>query len=78
MLIEDYDKRDLDVQLNSLGFLPAIYSPAYQLVTEELIKNCHKRNIKIIPWTVNDKTNIEKLKAMGVDGIISDYPNLFN
>lgn len=78
MLIEDYDKRGLDVQLNELGFLPEIYSPAYQLVTEELVKNCHERNIKIIPWTVNDKVNIEKLKSMGVDGIISDYPNLFN
>lgn len=78
MLIEDYDKRGLDVQLNALGFLPAIYSPAYQLVTEELIKNCHEKNIKVIPWTVNDNTGIDKLKAMGVDGIILDYPNLFD
>lgn len=78
MLIEDYDKRGLDVQLTSLGFLPTIYSPAYQLVTKELVKKCHEQNIKVIPWTVNDKPNIEKLKAMGVDGIISDYPNLFN
>jgi glycerophosphoryl diester phosphodiesterase len=34
--------------------------------------------MKIIPWTVNDKETIEKLEKMGVDGIISDYPNLFN
>lgn len=78
MLIEDFDKRGLDVHLKALGFLPAIYSPAYQLVTEDLVKKCHEQNIRVIPWTVNDKTNIEKLKAMGVDGIISDYPNLFN
>lgn len=78
MLIEDYDKRGLDVQLNALGFLPTIYSPAYQLVTEELIKKCHEQNIKVIPWTINDKVNIERFKKMGVDGIISDYPNLFN
>jgi glycerophosphoryl diester phosphodiesterase len=31
----------------------------------------------VIPWTVNDKTRIEELKEMGVDGVISDYPNLF-
>jgi glycerophosphoryl diester phosphodiesterase len=28
--------------------------------------------------TVNDKKEIDRLKALGVDGIISDYPNLFN
>jgi glycerophosphoryl diester phosphodiesterase len=33
--------------------------------------------MKIIPWTVNDKENIDRLKAMGVDGLITDYPDLF-
>lgn len=78
MLIEDFDKRTLEDQLKALGFTPTIYSPAYQLVNDVLIKKCHEQNIKIIPWTVNDKTKIEELKKMGVDGIISDYPNLFN
>lgn len=78
MLIEDVDKRSLAVQLKALGFTPTIYSPAYQLVNAELIKKCHVKKIKVIPWTVNDKETIDKLKAMGVDGIISDYPNLFN
>ncbi|RZL97338.1 MAG: glycerophosphodiester phosphodiesterase, partial [Pedobacter sp.] len=34
--------------------------------------------IKIIPWTVNNKERIDVLKKMGVDGIITDYPDLFN
>jgi glycerophosphoryl diester phosphodiesterase len=78
MLIEDYDKRSLDEQVKALGFVPTIYSPAQALVNEKLVKNCHQQNMKVIPWTVNDKPSIEKLKQMGVDGIISDYPNLFN
>lgn len=77
MLIEDYDKRTLDEQLKALGFIPAIYSPAYKLVNEELLKNCHQQKMKVIPWTVNDKETIGKLKSMGVDGIITDYPDLF-
>lgn len=77
MLIEDDDSRGFEQQLTDLGFTPTIYSPAYQLVTESLVKNCHHRNIQLIPWTVNTKEMIEKLKLMGVDGIISDYPNLF-
>lgn len=78
MLIEDYDKRSLEDQLTALGFTPTIYSPAYILATEERIKKCHQQNIKVIPWTVNDKKEIDRLKALGVDGIISDYPNLFD
>jgi len=78
MLIEDYDKRTLEEQLTALGFTPTIYSPAYILVTEELIKKCHQQKIKVIPWTVDDKKEIDRLRAIGVDGIISDYPNLFN
>jgi glycerophosphoryl diester phosphodiesterase len=78
MLIEDFDKRTLEDQLKALGFIPSIYSPHYSLVNDELIKKCHLQNIKIIPWTVNDKAIIDKLTAMGVDGIITDYPDLFN
>jgi glycerophosphoryl diester phosphodiesterase len=78
MLIEDFDKRALDEQLNSLGFIPTIYSPAYSLVNKALIDACHDKKIKLIPWTVNDQTKIYDLKKLGVDGIITDYPNLFN
>lgn len=78
MLIEDFDNRSFQEQLALLGFTPTIYSPAFHLVNEKLLKNCHQKNIKVIPWTVNDKLKIEELKAMGVDGIITDYPNLFN
>ena len=32
--------------------------------------------MRIIPWTVNEKSEMEKLIALGVDGIITDYPNI--
>jgi glycerophosphoryl diester phosphodiesterase len=78
MLIEDYDKRTFEEQVKELGFYPTIYSPAYVLVNQKLIQKCHQQRVKIIPWTVNDKTKMAELQALGVDGIISDYPNLFN
>lgn len=77
MLIEDYDKRTLEDQLKSLGFIPTIYSPDQSLVNDQLIEKCHRQNIKVIPWTVNEQSKMEALKKMGVDGIITDYPNLF-
>lgn len=78
LLIEGFDKRSLQEQLDEIGFLPTVYSPNNNLVTPGLIKECHKRKIKIVPWTVNTLSDIQRLKNMGVDGIITDYPDLFN
>lgn len=77
MLIEDNDKRSIERQLVDLGYTPTIYSPHYSLVNEALVTICKAKNMRLIPWTVNDKITIHKLKKLGVDGIISDYPNLF-
>ncbi len=76
LLIEDFDNRVLNVQLQELGFTPTIFSPAYSLVTSSLIKACHDKGIQVIPWTVNDVQKMKVLKDMGVDGLITDYPNL--
>lgn len=76
-LVEGDDKRSIDEIINALGFTPTIYSPSFNLVTPQVIADCHAKKIRVIPWTVNDRASIERLKAMGVDGIISDYPDLF-
>ena len=77
LLIEGYDKKPFALQLKDLGFIPSIYSPAHELVTPLLVKQCRDAGIQIIPWTVNDLATMKALKKMGVHGIISDYPNLF-
>ena len=77
LLVELSANKSFALQLKELGFIPTIYSPAYQLVTPLLIQQCHEAGIKIIPWTVDDAARIKELKKLGVDGIISDYPNLF-
>lgn len=77
LLIEEYDKRPLNIQLEDLGFLPTIYSPAMELVTPQIIDACHAKKIKVIPWTVNDVADMKRLKQMGVDGLITDYPDRF-
>lgn len=78
LLIEANDKNSFRKQLKDLGFTPTIYSPESALVIPSLIKKCHDLGMQIIPWTVNNKKDIDRLKKMGVDGIITDYPNLFN
>jgi glycerophosphoryl diester phosphodiesterase len=78
MLIEDTDKKPFEEQIKVLGFYADVYSPHYSLVNEALVKKCHTHNMKLIPWTVNDKAEMNRLISLGVDGIITDYPNLFN
>lgn len=77
LLIEPTVSSTISDQLNNLGFVPTIYSPHYSKVTADLIQFCHSKNIKVIPWTINDLATMQQLVELGVDGIISDYPNLF-
>ena len=69
---------DPATEMDALGFPVDMYSPSYELVTPELISWCHFRQIAVIPWTINDLEEMQTLVDMGVDGIISDYPNKFN
>jgi glycerophosphoryl diester phosphodiesterase len=62
--------------LHLLGFTPQIYSPDYIQVDQHLIQLGKKLQMKIIPWTINDLPTILKLKSAGVDGIITDYPDI--
>lgn len=44
-------------------------------LTKRFIKKAHEKEIKVFTYTVNEPKLIEKAKKMGVDGIISDYPD---
>jgi len=77
LLVEAFDTRAPQEQIRLLGFTPDIYSPDYALVNDAMIRFCHQSHMRIIPWTVDDKAAIGRLRAMGVDGLITDYPNLF-
>lgn len=61
-------------QLKELGFVPQIYSCEYSLLTEREVKNLQASGMKVIPWTVNEIQDAERLRAWGVDGLITDFP----
>ncbi|MVU82053.1 glycerophosphodiester phosphodiesterase [Nocardia sp. ET3-3] len=66
---------------DALGAIKAlgadISSPDHQLsdVTAEYVAKAHRLGLEVVPWTVNDKDSIGKTLDMGVDGLITDYPN---
>ncbi len=75
-LVENID--GLETNLKKLTFTPDIYSPYFKLLNVGAIRAMHERGMKVIPWTINDPVIMKKLIAIGVDGIITDYPNLIN
>jgi glycerophosphoryl diester phosphodiesterase len=73
LLVENAD--GLAANLKRLTFKPTIYSPFYLLINKTTVDSCHSRQMKVIPWTVNDTGAMRQLINMDVDGIITDYPD---
>lgn len=61
--------------LRKINFTPDIYSPHYKLVNSGVVKEVHDKGLLLIPWTVNKREDMSDLVDLGVDGIITDYPN---
>ena len=71
------EKVDFELNVAELGFMPTVYSPYAVLVGKGLVQRCHDAGVKIIPWTVNTVKDMKYLIDLGVDGVITDYPNLY-
>ena len=69
------DPFDLEEQLAALEFIPETIGPHFELVDQQLIEDCHAKGISVVPWTVNEVDDMRRLIDLGVDGIITDYPN---
>lgn len=74
LLIQNVDSPEVNIE--RLGFTPEIYSPYYLLVDDYLLGYCKENNMRLIPWTVNDANTMRSLIIKGVDGIITDYPDI--
>ena len=72
-LVENED--GLSENLKKLSFTPDIYSCYFKLLSKEDVNQCKAKNMKVIPWTVNEPKDIFHVLTLNVDGIISDYPD---
>ena len=52
-----------------------IWSPDFQTLDGTKLNEAHRLGLKVIPWTVNDAGDINRMLNLKVDGIISDYPD---
>ncbi|TNE72963.1 glycerophosphodiester phosphodiesterase [bacterium] len=65
----------LESLTEKLGFTPYSWNPYFTNVNDSVLAHAHQLGMTVIPWTVNEKKDMENLLIMGVDGIITDYPN---
>jgi glycerophosphoryl diester phosphodiesterase len=47
----------------------------YEFINQKFVDDAHKRKLKVFVWTVNDKDDIKKMKALKVDGIFTNFPD---
>ena len=53
----------------------SVWSPNAGALSEALVKEAQTLGLKVIPWTLNNPADMERLMGWGVDGIITDYPD---
>ena len=69
------NKKSTEENISALGHVPDVFSPFWKMVDEKMVAYCKAQGMKLIPWTVNETNDMNKLIQLGVDGIISDYPD---
>ncbi len=74
-LLVGWNGDGFDEQLSEHAFTPDIYSPSAALVDKALVQAVHDRGLQLIPWTVNEPDAMRRLVRLGVDGLITDYPD---
>jgi DNA polymerase V len=58
---------DIDAILAQIGFVPEWFSPASIFVTKSNVDDAHKRGMKVVTWTVDNKEDMVKMIDAGVD-----------
>ena len=49
----------------------------YRVVTRSVVERCHDLGAAVFAWTVNDPALVARLDGLGVDGVITDDPSVF-
>ena len=73
ILVDSLNKIDdaikLAKQINAVAL-----NPNKEFITKDIVNKIQSKNIKVYPYTINTPRNIRKMRSMGVDAIITDFP----
>ena len=73
--LTEEDETDIEAILGNLSFKPQWWSPNHQVVTPENVAYCHSLGIGVVPWTVDDPAEMQRMVDCGAEAIISNYPD---
>ncbi len=51
------------------------WSPNFNHIDAAKVKAAQQLGVKVLPWTVNESADMDRLIGWGVDGIVTDYPD---
>jgi glycerophosphoryl diester phosphodiesterase len=70
-----FSKRSPDAVARAVDAGARTVLPRADRVTPELVAEARRNDIKVVTWTVNDPKEMKALMAMGLDGIMTDFPD---
>ncbi len=71
-----YEEHDGDLPAAVAAIGAHVVAPHYASVDQELVDRAHELGLAVLPWTVNSEDDIRAMAALGVDGIVTDYPDV--
>jgi glycerophosphoryl diester phosphodiesterase len=69
------DQKGEQVPRGIRGMGGAIWSPNFADLDTRSLAEARKVGVRVVVWTVNEPADIRRMLSLGVDGIISDYPD---
>lgn len=69
--------KNLKKSLKDLNFTPYAMGMYHPTINKKEIQYAHENNIKVFAWTVNKEKDASHLKKLGIDALITDFPNIF-
>ena len=75
-LLTDSEFIEIEKYLSTNGLNSYSYHPEINLISKKDIEILHKNGIKVFAWTVNKEEDLDYLVKLGVDGVITNYPDI--
>ncbi len=68
------DEKPVDLMINAVAMRAYAINPRWDMVTADLCKAAHEKNLQVYTWTVDADARMRALMECGVDGIMTNYP----
>ena len=75
-LLTDSEFIEIEKYLSTNGLKSYSYHPEINLISKEDVEILHKNGVKVFVWTVNKEEDLAYLVKLGVDGVITNYPDI--